>query len=69
MKGIVLFDADPQRRAELFLNDELGQVGIDAVRIRAERSRWHFEGGVRIGMTLAELVHANGAVISFGGLD
>lgn len=67
--GVVLFDGDPARRAELFFRDEQKRRGIDSVRVRAERSRWRLDNGAHVGMTLAELVAANGKPISFGGLD
>lgn len=67
--GIVLFAADPTRRAELFFRDPERKSGIDSIRVRASRSRWHLDNGIRIGTTLAELVRANGMPVSFGGLD
>lgn len=67
-RGIVLFDADPQRRAEVFPVDPEGLHAIEAVRVRGTRSRWHC-GALRLGMTLAELVRANGAPLRYRGLD
>lgn len=67
--GIVLFADDPTRRAELFFRDPERRSGIDGLRVRASRSRWHLDNGIHIGMTLAELVRANGMPVSFGGLD
>lgn len=67
--GVVLFADDPTRRAELFFRDPERKSGIDGLRVRASGSRWHLDNGIRIGMTLAELVRANGMPVSFGGLD
>lgn len=66
---IVLFGADPRRRAEVFVGEDATVQRIDTVRVRANHSRWHFEDGVRPGMTLAELVRRNGAPVTFNGFD
>ena len=67
--GIVLFGSDQQRRAEIFFADEANQRGIGSIRVSGAKSRWHFDNGLRIGITLAELVATNGAPISYSGLD
>ena len=67
--GIVLFGNDPQRRAEIFFADEANQRGIGSIRVIGDKSRWHFDNGLRVGVTLAELVAKNGAPISYSGLD
>ena len=67
--GIVLFGGDPQRRAEIFFADEENQRGIGSIRVSGAKSRWHFDNGLRLGVTLAELVAKNGAAISYTGLD
>jgi len=67
--GIVLFGGDPQRRAEIFFADEANQRGIGSIRVIGDKSRWHFDNGLRVGVTLAELVAKNGAPISYTGLD
>lgn len=67
--GIVLFDGDPQRRAEIFFADEANRRGIGMIRVSGDASRWHFDDGLRLGVTLAELVAKNGAPISYTGLD
>jgi len=67
--GIVLFGNDPQRRAEIFFADEANQRGIGSIRVSGDKSRWHFDNGLRVGVTLAELVAKNGAAISYSGLD
>lgn len=68
-RGAVLFPNDPARRAELFFRNQENRSGVSSVRVRAAQSRWHLANGVRPGMTLAEVVHANGAAVSFLGLD
>ena len=67
--GIVLFGNDPQRRAEIFFADDANQRGIGSIRVIGDKSRWHFDNGLRIGVTLAELAAKNGAPISYTGLD
>jgi len=67
--GIILFGGDPQRRAEVFFADEAKQRGIGSIRVSGAKSRWHFDNGLRLGVTLAELVAKNGAPISYSGLD
>jgi hypothetical protein len=68
-KGIVLFAGDPARRAELFVQDEVHLRGIASIRATGKHSRWHFDSGVRPGMSLADLVRLNGHSIVFAGLD
>jgi len=67
--GAVLFAADPARRAEVFFRNPEQHSGIDSVRVLDESSRWHLAGGVHPGMSLADLVQANAAPVSFLGLD
>jgi hypothetical protein len=67
--GIVLFGSDPQRRVEIFFADDANQRGIGTIRVTGAKSRWHFDNGLRLGTTLAELVAKNGAPISYSGLD
>jgi len=67
--GVVLFGDDPQRRAEVFFADEANQRGIGSIRVTGAKSRWHFDNGLRLGVTLGELVAKNGAPISYSGLD
>lgn len=68
-RGIVLFDADPARRAEIFVQDETTLRGIATVRVRGSQSRWRLDNGLHLGMSLAALVAANGKPITFSGLD
>ncbi len=67
-RGIVLFAKDPQRRAELFMQDEKLR-GIASLRISGTSSRWHLGNGIKPGQTLAQLAAMNGKPVSFNGLD
>jgi hypothetical protein len=68
-RGIVLFADDPKRRAEIFPQDDATMRGIASIRVSGKTSRWHLDNGLRLGMTLAELVAANGKPVTFNGLD
>lgn len=68
-RGIVLFADDPVRRAEIFPQDDAKLRGITSIRVSGKQSRWHLDNGVHLGMTLAELVAANGKAVTFSGLD
>ncbi len=68
-RGIVLFPDDPARRAEIFPQDDATLSGISSIRVSGTTSRWQLDNGLRLGMTLAELVAANGRPVSFSGLD
>jgi hypothetical protein len=69
IEGIVLFGADPLRRAEIFVSDDKKLRGIETIRVSGPESRWHVDNGVRPGMTLDELVALNGKPVRFSGLD
>ena len=68
-RGVVLFPDDPSRRAVLFFQDTQKLAGLQNVTIEDAGSRWHYANGVRIGMTLAELVALNGAPVTFYGME
>jgi len=68
-RGIVLFPDDPTRRAEIFPQNDATLRGISSIRLSGTTSRWQLDNGLRLGMTLAELVAANGKPVSFSGLD
>ena len=68
-RGIVLFAADPARRVEIFVQDETTLRGIATIRVSGSQSRWRLDNGVHLGMSLADLVAANGKPITFSGLD
>ena len=64
-----MFPHDPSRRLELVLDAEDKDAPIQELRVRAPGSRWRDASGLRMGMTLSELVALNGAPISFYGLE
>ena len=67
--ALVVFPDDPSRRLELVLDAEDKDAPIQELRVRAPGSRWRDASGLRMGMTLSELVALNGAPISFYGLE
>ena len=67
--ALVVFPDDPSRRLELVLDAEDKDAPIQEIRVRAPGSRWRDASGLRMGMTLSELVALNGAPISFYGLE
>ena len=67
--ALVLFPDDPSQRLELVLDAEDKDAPIQELRVRAPGSRWRDASGLRMGMTLSELVALNGAPISFYGLE
>ena len=68
-RGIVLFPDDPARRAYLYFDDEQALRGLTTVGVFDMPSRWRLDNGVRVGMSLAELVALNGRPIAFTGFD
>lgn len=66
--GIVLFADDPLRRAEIFPLDAETLRGIALIRVGGNKSRWHIDNGMHLGMTLTELVAANGKPVTFSGM-
>jgi len=67
--ALVVFPHDPSRRLELVLDAEDKDAPIQELRVRAPGSRWRDASGLRMGITLSELVALNGAPISFYGLE
>ena len=67
--ALVVFPDDPSRRLELVLDAEDKDAPILELRVRAPDSRWRDASGLRMGLTLSELVALNGAPISFYGLE
>ena len=67
--ALVVFPDDPAQRLELVLDAEDKDAPIQELRVRAPGSRWRDASGLRMGMTLSELVALNGAPISFYGLE
>lgn len=66
-RGVVLFADDPGRRAQLHFSDPAQLRGLYYVSVREAGSRWRLDNGLRVGMSLAELVRLNGRPIRFSG--
>lgn len=66
---LVLFPQDPARRLELMPDAGHPDAPLQGVRVSDEGSLWHDGNGLRMGMSLAELVTLNAAPIDFSGLD
>lgn len=67
-QGALLFDKEPERRAQVFLLEDGPKKRLSSVLVRGEKSDWQ-AAGVRLGMSLGELVRLNGAPISYSGFD
>ncbi|MEP6632720.1 MAG: hypothetical protein ABJA62_00775 [Luteimonas sp.] len=68
-RGIELFAKDSTRHAYVYFQDERSLHGLSMVSVDGAGSRWTLDNGVRIGMTMAELVKRNAAPIVFTGFD
>lgn len=66
-RGVVLFADDPGRRAQVHFSDPAQLRGLYYVSVREAGSRWRLDNGLRVGMSLAELVRLNGGPIRFSG--
>ena len=64
--GWLLYPDDASRRIHVYL-DDAGKPST--ARLLDTESTWQREDGIRMGMTLAELVEKNGAPIGFLGFD
>ncbi len=68
-RRVVLFPDDPTRRAVVEFHDRDALEGIASIVVRDAGSRWRGKGGVRIGMSLAELRQANAWRFNYSGFD
>ncbi len=68
-RGVELFAGDASRQAYVSFQDEQALRGLSRVAIGNDGSRWTLDNGVRIGMSLADLVALNGAAVIFTGFD
>ena len=68
-RGVILFAGDPSRRAYVYFEDEQALRGLHQVGVNDAGSQWRLDNGVRIGMSLVELVRRNGRPVRFLGLD
>jgi hypothetical protein len=67
VRGIVLFPDDPARRAYLYFADPDRLRTLELVRVFDDASTWRLDNGVRVGLTLGELVAMNGRPLDFTG--
>ncbi|MCW5891003.1 MAG: hypothetical protein KIT14_10675 [bacterium] len=68
-KGLILFPNDPTLRAYVRFYDEEPMGHLAAITVVDRESRWRGKGGVRIGMSLAEVVEKNANRFLFNGFD
>ena len=68
-RGVELFARDASRQAYVYFQDEQALRGLSRVSVGNDGSRWTLDNGVRIGMSLADLVALNGAAVIFTGFD
>lgn len=68
-RGLVLFPRDPSRRAHVAFHDDANLAGLASIEVRDAGSLWRGKHGVRIGMTLAEIVAVNGKRFGMSGFD
>jgi len=65
---LVVFPDDPPKRLEIVLDADNPDAPIRELRVSDARSLWHAASGLKLGMTLTEMVALNGAPVSFYGL-
>lgn len=68
-RGIVLFPADPNRRATVYFQDQQNLLGLAMVSIDEDHSQWKLASGVGIGTSLSEVRRLNGRPFTFSGFD
>lgn len=68
-RGLVLFPRNPRRRAHVAFHDDENLAGLASIEVRDADSLWRGKGGVRIGMSLAEVVAINGKRFGLSGFD
>jgi hypothetical protein len=68
-RSVVLFPADPSRRAYVNFHDAERLIGLASISVRDTGSRWRGKHGVRVGMSFAELQRLNGKPFGFAGFD
>ncbi len=68
-RGVELFAGDASRQAYIYFQDEQALRALSRVAVGNDGSRWTLDNGVRIGMSLADLVALNGAAVIFTGFD
>lgn len=68
-RGLVLFPRDPRRRAHVTFHDHANLAGLASIEVRDADSLWRGKHGVRIGMSLADVVAINGKRFGLSGFD
>lgn len=68
-RQVILFPDEPARRATVEFHDAEAMQGVASISVRDTGSIWRGKGGVRIGMTVAELRQANGGPFYLSGFD
>ena len=68
-RRVVLFEADPSRRAFVEFHDAAKLAGVRSIAVRDAASRWRGKQGVHVGMSFAELRERNGKPFGFSGFD
>ena len=69
IRSLVLFPADPSRRAYVSFHDSARMEGLASILVKDEGSLWRGKGGVHVGMSFADLRKANGKPFYFSGFD
>lgn len=68
-RTVVLFEADPSRRAYVEFHDGRKLEGVRSISVRDAGSRWRGKQGVHVGMSFAALQAANGKPFAYSGFD
>lgn len=68
-RTVVLFEADPSRRAFVEFHDDKALTGVRSISVRDAGSRWRGKRGVHVGMAFAALHAANGKPFVYSGFD
>lgn len=68
-RRVVLFEADPSRRAFVEFHDAANLAGVRSILVRDAGSRWRGKRGVHVGMSFAALQAANGKPFGYAGFD
>jgi len=68
-RGVILFAADPTRRAYVYFQDERKLAGLSRISVVDPSSHWRSPQGIRMGTPLAKLAAINGGPFEFLGFD
>lgn len=67
MPGVVLFNGDSLRRAEIIWRDTVNHRRPARLILRGSKSEWRTDGGISLGTTLHELERLNGRAFTLAG--